>query len=95
MIDRTKLSSLSSNSFLTGVGSQINSHIPTYNYFDLAVTKTFPHGLQLRAGVNNIGDKDPPAIAAGVLESFGNGNTYPGVYDTLGRTIFVGATVNL
>ncbi|WP_298688762.1 TonB-dependent receptor [uncultured Sphingomonas sp.] len=95
MIDRTKLSSLSSNSFLTGVGSQINSHIPTYNYFDLAVTKTFPHGLQLRAGVNNIGDKDPPAIASGILESFGNGNTYPGVYDTLGRTIFVGATVNL
>ena len=94
LIDRTKLSSLASGT-LSGVGSEINSHIPTYNYFDLAITKSFAGGLQLRAGVNNVADKDPPAIAAGILESFGNGNTYPGVYDTLGRTIFIGATVDL
>jgi len=94
MINRTKLSSLASGT-LNGVGSEINSHIPTYNYFDLAATINLTGGLQLRAGVNNIADKDPPAIASGILESFGNGNTYPGVYDTLGRTIFVGATVNL
>ena len=46
----------------------------------------------LRAGINNLFDKDPPAIAQGLLSSFGNGNTYPGVYDPLGRMIFVGLT---
>ena len=46
-------------------------------------------------------DKDPPIIAAGLLgafgnsNSFGNGNTYPGVYDPMGRVFFVGATVTL
>jgi iron complex outermembrane recepter protein len=89
-----KLSSLSDNSFLTGTPSIINSHIPAYSYFDLAATIAINKRLQLRAGVNNIADKDPPAIAAGILESFGNGNTYPGYYDSLGRTIFAGATVN-
>jgi iron complex outermembrane recepter protein len=39
-------------------------------------------------------DKDPPAIAAGLLSSFGNGNTYPGVYDPMGRELFIGATVS-
>jgi outer membrane receptor protein involved in Fe transport len=50
-------------------------------------------GFTVRAGVNNIFDKDPPIVAnaadAGVV---GNGNTYPGVYDALGRTFFVGLT---
>jgi iron complex outermembrane receptor protein len=93
-IDSTKLSSLSDNAFLSGTPSVINKRIPVYNYFDLSGTVSVGNGLQLRAGVNNLLDKDPPAIAAGVLSSFGNGNTYPGVYDTLGRTIFFGATVN-
>jgi len=55
--------------------------------------------VELRGGINNVMDKDPPAIAAGLLSSFsngssfGNGNTYPGVYDAMGRMLFVGATV--
>ncbi|MEG3175591.1 TonB-dependent receptor [Sphingomonas sp. RB3P16] len=89
----TTLSSLSSNAFLNGTPSVINARIPTYDYFDLAVTVSIDKAFQLRAGVNNLLDKDPPAIAAGALASFGNGNTYPGVYDTLGRYLFVGATV--
>lgn len=92
-LDSVKLSSLSDNAFLNGQGSIINSKIPAYSYFDLATTVNFTKGLTLRAGVNNLLDKDPPAIAQGILASFGNGNTYPGVYDPLGRTIFVGATV--
>jgi outer membrane receptor protein involved in Fe transport len=50
--------------------------------------------ITLRAGVNNVFDKDPPVIAAGLLTLFGNGNTYPGTYDPMGRTIFVGATLD-
>ncbi|PVX28832.1 TonB-dependent receptor domain-containing protein [Sphingomonas pokkalii] len=89
----TQLSSLSSNPFLTGTPSIINARIPSYNYFDLATTISAAKQLQFRAGINNLTDKSPPAIASGVLASFGNGNTYPGVYDPLGRTVFFGATL--
>ena len=91
----TKLSTLSSNPYLSEAGatSEVNAKIKAYDYFDLSLVQAIGDGLTLRAGVNNIFDLDPPAIAAGILSSFGNGNTYPGVYDALGRTIFVGATV--
>ena len=56
-------------------------------------TATVTKQLQLRMGVNNITDKEPPVIASGILSSFGNGNTYPGVYDPMGRTLFVGASL--
>ncbi len=92
--DAVTLSSLSDNTFLQGTGSIVNKKISAYDYIDLAGTVAVGQGLQLRAGVNNLFDKDPPAISAGILSSFGNDNTYPGVYDTLGRTLFVGATVN-
>lgn len=91
----TTLSSLSDNDLLNqSAKSIINRKISDYNYFDLSATQSIGKQLQLRAGVNNLFDKDPPAIAAGILTKFGNGNTYPGVYDALGRVIFVGATVN-
>lgn len=93
-IGGTKLSSLSDNAALSGTPSVINRKIDDYNYFDLSLTQSIGKQLTLRAGMNNMFDKDPPAIAAGILSSFGNGNTYPGVYDSLGRNIFIGATVN-
>lgn len=71
----------------------INARIPVYNYFDLAATATVTKQLQLRMGVNNLTDKSPPVIASGILSSFGNGNTYPGVYDPMGRTLFFGASL--
>ncbi|RJF85850.1 TonB-dependent receptor domain-containing protein [Sphingomonas cavernae] len=88
----TKLSSNTDNEYLAGTPFVINSKIGAYSYFDLAATVDVIENFTLRAGVNNIFDKDPPAIAQGLLSSFGNGNTYPGVYDPLGRMIFVGLT---
>jgi len=66
------------------------------NYFDLAVTFNVMKQLAVRAGVNNIFDKDPPLFnsSGGQATVFGNGNTYPQVYDCCGRKFFVGATVN-
>jgi len=87
------LSSNTTNPFLQGDPVQINASIPAFSYLDLAVTWKW-HEVELRGGVNNVFDKDPPAIAAGLLSSFGNGNTYPGVYDPMGRMLFVGATVS-
>jgi iron complex outermembrane receptor protein len=92
------LSSNTNNPLLQGDPVLINARIPAYNYLDLAATWKI-YGVELRGGINNVMDKDPPAIAAGLLSSFsngssfGNGNTYPGVYDAMGRMLIVGATV--
>ncbi len=90
----TDLSSNNSNPFLQGDPVEINRKIKAYNYIDLAANWKVREQLTLRAGLNNLFDKDPPVIAAGLLSSFGNGNTYPGVYDPMGRTMFVGLTMD-
>jgi outer membrane receptor protein involved in Fe transport len=81
-----------------GVNDRIDAKIKAYNYFDLAGTWTVRDGTTLRFGVNNVFDKDPPIVDTnnfGVSSPpFGNGNTFPGVYDSLGRTFFVGITAD-
>jgi outer membrane receptor protein involved in Fe transport len=81
-----------SNPSLAGPTHTINDEIGQYNYLDLATTIQISQGWSFRAGVNNVMDKSPPAIAAGLLVEFGNGNTYPGVYDPLGRMFFAGVS---
>lgn len=93
-IGGTKLSSLTDNPLLSADRTVVNSKIGAYNYFDLSLTQAIDKRFTLRAGVNNMFDKDPPVLDSGLLQLFGNGNTYPGVYDALGRTIFVGFTAN-
>lgn len=88
------LSTNTDNQFLTGDKVNINGKIGAYSYFDVAGSVQVLEGVTMRAGINNIFDKAPPAIAAGLLSSFGNGNTYPGVYDPLGMNLFVGLTVD-
>ncbi len=62
------------------------------NYFDLAATWAVTKKITLRGGVNNLFDKDPP-LSGLVGAGSGNGNTYPQVYDALGRRIFLNATM--
>jgi len=91
------------NPLLNGVcggpcGDIADNHLSSFEYFDLATNWQVREGVSLRAGVNNIMGREPPimdtnSIGASSLAGFGNGNTYPGVYDSLGRTIFVGATI--
>lgn len=88
-IGSTKLTNNTDDPFLTGPAYVLNASLPAYSYFDLAFTAKVEN-VTFRAGVNNLLDKDPPAIAQGLLYSFGNGNTYPGVYDVAGRTFFIG-----
>jgi outer membrane receptor protein involved in Fe transport len=89
-IGGTTLTNNTDDPFLTGPAYVLNASLPAYSYFDLALTARVPGGVTFRAGVNNLLDKDPPAIAQGLLYSFGNGNTYPGTYDVAGRTFFIG-----
>ena len=90
-IGPTSLSINTDDPFLAGTDPYvINARLPAYNYFDLATTVTVKKGITFRAGINNLFDKDPPAIAQGLVAVFGNGNTFPGVYDVAGRTFFFG-----
>jgi outer membrane receptor protein involved in Fe transport len=63
--------------------------IDAVSYFDLAFTARVAQKLNLRIGVNNIFDKDPPLTELGA-----NGNTYPQTYDAMGRYMFAGFTVD-
>jgi outer membrane receptor protein involved in Fe transport len=67
------------------------THIPNYSYFDLSAVWEMAEHVQLRAGVNNVLDKDPPFLPAGDVVSRVSSsglNTYP-TYDILGREFFV------
>jgi len=74
-----------------------DAQIKSFDYFDVAVDWTVREGVELRAGVNNIFALNPPAVSASSPnvspQPFGSSNTYPGIYDILGREIFVGATI--
>jgi iron complex outermembrane recepter protein len=63
------------------------------NYFDLFASWSATKKLTVSGGINNLFDKDPPLGSQGVTAAaFGNGNTYPQVYDALGRKVFLNAS---
>jgi iron complex outermembrane recepter protein len=70
------------------------AQIPTFSYIDLTASYTFTKNVTVRVGVNNVLDKDPPLVSVNYFSSaFVNGNTYPGVYDSLGRYLFANLTM--
>ena len=95
-VGATSLDNNSANPLLTGTrgvnGDAIDGHIRAYSYFDLSATYKLHDRVTLRAGMNNIFDKDPPLIDDGITGS-GTPNTFNG-YDLLGRTVFVGLTAD-
>ena len=73
--------------------SNTDAHISSYSYFDLTAAMPVLHGVTVRLGVNNILDKQPPLIGLSDLPGVvGNGNTFPQMYDSLGRYIFAEVT---
>ena len=75
-----------------GGGAAINQTLESQDWFDLSGNFYARDNIRFRAGVNNIFDKEPP-LSAAVGAGAGNGNTYPQVYDALGRYVFAGVTV--
>jgi iron complex outermembrane receptor protein len=56
---------------------------------DLSASVKLADKVTFRVGCNNVLDKDPPIIGGSNLPgTAGNGNTFPQVYDALGRFIF-------
>ena len=92
----------SSNPSLSNTFFPQNAKINAQNYFDLTATAKFGDHSTFRVGVNNILDRQPPLVTSGLSSGTGsacptgpcNGNTYPAVYDALGRYIFVGVSLD-
>jgi len=73
-----------------------DEHIPAFDWIDLSGTWDIGHGISLRAGVTNLFDKKPPLVDINLAPaSVDSGNTFPSVYDAVGRFIFGGVTVKL
>ncbi len=68
--------------------------IDAYNYFDLSASYDVTDNIKIRASMNNVMDKDPPVVGNEAADTRSNsGNTFPGVYDTLGRVYAIGVNV--
>jgi outer membrane receptor protein involved in Fe transport len=71
---------------------RVDSVLEAHDYLDLSGSMPIGESINLRFGVNNVLDNDPPLSAS--VGTTGNGNTYPQSYDALGRFMFIGATVD-
>jgi outer membrane receptor protein involved in Fe transport len=93
-IGGTGLDSNTSNPVLTSGGTdRFNANISSVSYFDLAATWQVTKGLELRAGMSNVLDTDPPIIS-NLITGTGTPNTYNS-YDLLGRSVFMALTAKL
>jgi outer membrane receptor protein involved in Fe transport len=77
---------------------QTDAHIPAFSYFDLSFQYKFRNRYTVRGGVNNVFDRTPPLLDTNNFgisgPPFGNANTFPQVYDPLGRVFFIGLTAD-
>lgn len=96
-LSATKFERTSSDSDLAAPFYVKDARVNAQSYFDLAATVRVEDKFTFRLGANNILDKTPPILSATAspIGSFGNGNTYPGIYDAIGRYIFVGLTIDM
>lgn len=71
-----------------------NLDLEEMDYFDVSAVWDLLDNTSLRAGINNVTDEEPPIAGNAAGPSInGNGNTFPGMYDALGRYMFVGVSV--
>lgn len=67
--------------------------IDSFDYFDLSGSFNVTEAITVRAGIQNLFDKQPPVVGndyGGTAEN--SGNTFPATYDPLGRSFFLSAT---
>jgi len=96
-ISEVKFEATSSDPLLSIVGTtfKTNEKLAARDYFDIVGQWNIGKTFSLRAGINNLFDKDPPLAGSGTADPsvFGNGNTFPGTYDALGRLVFMNLTM--
>jgi iron complex outermembrane receptor protein len=75
-----------------GVFDSFDARLPNMSYLDLSARWDVNHMLSVRAGANNVLDKDPPLVSS-LLAGTGSPNSYP-TYDLVGRQLFIAFTAN-
>jgi outer membrane receptor protein involved in Fe transport len=83
---------------LTPASTIVNAYrqIDAANYLDLTGRWRINDMIEATVTVNNLLDKDPPLVGNNIgTTGFNTGNTYPTVYDALGRTYNFGIRVRL
>ena len=65
--------------------------IPNVSYLDVGASWHVLKWLDLRAGIDNLWDRDPPIITNPSLQGGGQANTFA-TYDVLGRQVYVAFT---
>jgi iron complex outermembrane recepter protein len=95
-IGGVKLAALDPKFNETDLVSPANTRLRAQDYFDFTTVFRIQKELELRLGVNNVLDRQPPLVVRGTAAAGGlvNGNTYPEWYDALGRYVFVSATIS-
>ena len=96
-IDSVKLDATDSNPQLNNPDIQQSNEnkLGDRDYLDLALSWAITKQFTLWGGVNNVFDRDPPLVPTtdGIgPTSSNNGNTFPQLYDTLGRHFFISLT---
>ncbi len=67
------------------------THLPNVSYFDLSGAWHVSKNFELRGGINNLLDKDPPIVVNPSLQGGGQANTFA-TYDVLGRQLYLAFT---
>ena len=77
-----------------GITDPESSSIPNYNYIDLMGSWAVTDNVHLRAGITNVTDEEAPFVQTETGSTpFNSGNTYPSLYDVVGRVFTVSAQV--
>jgi len=97
-LDEVIVDNLVDNPNFTPGAPVFDEKLAAQDYVDLAVAYVMevgPSALTMRLGINNITDEEPPLVSQATCTStLCSGNTFPQVYDTLGRTIFLNVTAD-
>ena len=74
----------------------ISSKLDGEHYFDVSAFYDVNDFVELRAGINNVLDNDPPVVPTFGPSPTANveANTVAGVYEAAGRFVFVGAKLS-
>jgi outer membrane receptor protein involved in Fe transport len=90
-INAVDLDSTSTDPHLAGDAESADKRLSARDYLDASGSYRINRIFTFRAGINNLFDRDPP-VSGVVASVYGNGNTYPQVYDALGRKVFMNLT---